>query len=273
VTNIIARAGLLQPAMFYETNGTFEVEFINTPNTDLTLLSAKLEKKANAHDILILEFKGEIRDSALGIASGDPVKFSWNYDDDARTWVGYVHSIEPSSLTSTSLTTVVCVGASYVLKDSTQAVFKNVTADQVVARVASAKGFKVQTQRHPRVFPTISNTGQSDWQLLRRLALQCGFVLITNNTLIKFKSKSQMFKESLRKQLYFRFEDQRAQGMGAAATLINFTAHVSDQAPDVAGANVDRVISGIDEVTGNVIKTTHKAKRDFSGQGVKGAAV
>jgi hypothetical protein len=66
-------------------------------------------------------------------------------------------------------------------------VYKNVTADQVVKEIATKYNFVSYTVPHPRVYPQISQTAHSDWELMIRLAKQCGYTLRALNTELYFE--------------------------------------------------------------------------------------
>jgi phage protein D len=74
------------------------------------------------------------------------------------------------------------------MKQEKQRVFSNVTATDVVKLIAKEYGFKADADAHPRVYPQISQPGISDFQLLARLAQQCGYTMFIDNTTIKFKN-------------------------------------------------------------------------------------
>jgi hypothetical protein len=238
-----------------------EVIFQLNPQFPLTLLNATLTQKFNSHDILVLVYAGKIEDSSSFIGSGDPVSFKYSGGETEVVWVGHVHKIIPDTIESNS-TTVVCVSPTYLLKTTAQKIYKNTTADQVVKKIAAKYGMKAVTQRHPRVFTSIAQAGQSEWQLLRRLAKQTGFALKVEGTTIYFMSKNKLSTASKSKASYF-FKENAAptsrvvQQMGS---IFSFSIEISDEAPDMAGATVDRVVSGLHQTNNTPIATKHSIK-------------
>jgi hypothetical protein len=244
-----------------ERDSSREVIFELNPNFPLTLLSARLEQKFEHHDLLVLKYAGKIEDSSTFIGSGDPVTFNYSGGQAKATWVGYVHKVIPGTIADNS-TTIICASPTYLLKNTKQKIYKNVTADQIVQKIAKQYGMKAVTQRHPRVFSSIGQGGQSDWQLLRRLAKQTGFGLKINGTTIYFMSKNKLATSSKPKSSYF-FKEGAAptsrviQQMG---TIFDFVLHVSDEAPDFIGSTVDRVVSGLHQTNNKPIATKHAIK-------------
>jgi hypothetical protein len=238
-----------------------KVTFQKSPDFPLVLLSAKLTQEMDAHDILVLKFAGKVNEQDSTVVSGDPVTFTWSSGLEQSTFVGYVHSIKPTTLEDND-TEIYCVSPSYLLKNTDQKIYKSVTADTVVSKIAAKYGLKAVTQRHPRVFSSIAQAGQSDWQLLRSLAKQTGFALKTEKTTIYFMSKDKLTSSSKLSAPYFYVEDINPSSTVASqfGTIYSFKPFISDEAPDMFGATVDRVVSGIHQTTDAPISTTHASK-------------
>jgi len=240
----------------------FSVIFPKLKSIELILISAELYQEAEAHDILVLHFKGKPFEDGTIIVSGDPVQFKYSSGASKSVFEGYVHTVDPISTIDTHVTKVICVSASYVLKNSDQVIYKNVTADAVVSKIAKKHSMTTVSQRHPRVQESIVQAGQSDWQLLRRLAMQTGFALRAENTSIIFMSKNKIFESKKKQAAYFKYEDGPTKANRTYGTCFAFTPYISDDAPE-QGSRVDRVITGVSSVTGKVIATTHNIK-DFT---------
>lgn len=242
----------------------YSVEFPKLKSIELILISANLYQEVEAHDVLVLSFKGKPFEDGTIIVSGDPVRFKYSSGSNKSIFEGYVHTVDPVSTIDTHVTKVICVSASYVLKNSDQTIFKNVTADAVVAKIVKKHGMTSVSQRHPRVRETVVQAGQTDWQLLRRLAKQTGFALRAENTSVIFMSKNKIFDSKKKQAPYFKYEDGPTKANRTYGTCFAFNPYVSDEAPE-QGTRVDRVITGLSTATGAVIETTHSIK-DFGSQ-------
>jgi AraC-like DNA-binding protein len=245
-------------------DSSFSVTFPKSPDMDLILIGAELHQNMEEHDRLVLHFKGHPNLKREAIASGDPLQFIFRSGKVSSTWLGYIHHIKQNNTHQGGNTDIICVGASWVLKDTDQKIYKNLTADQVVARIAQKHGMQAITQRHPRLKETIVQAGQSDWQLCRRLAKVTGFALRCENTSILFVSKDKVSQTKRTSAPYFNYVDSQYDGtvpreLRMTGTILNFTPMISDQAPEL-GVRVDRVISGANPVTGTIVKSTHPAK-------------
>ncbi len=235
------------------------VKFPLSPYFSLTFLTAQLEQEFDSHDRLILNFAGKIEDNLNSISSGDPVEFEYAGAGNKTTWVGYVHKVIPSTVMD-NMTKIVCVSPTYLLKTTNQKIYKKVTADQVVEKICKKYGLKAVTQRHPRVFATIGQAGQSDWQLLRRLAKQTGFGLKVKGTTVYFMSKDKLNSASKARAPYFYKEGAAptVRTISVMGTIFDFKPQISDEAPDMIGATVDRVVSGLHQTNNKAITTKHK---------------
>lgn len=260
----------LQRNYVYESTAnysTYKVEFPKTPNLEMLLIGAELYQDMEQHDRLVLHFKGKPSQDETIIKSEDPVKFTFTTNKITQEFVGYVYAIDPKDDLDSNNTDIICISASHVLKNTDQKIYNNVTADQVVKKIAEKAGMKAVTQRHPRVRKTIVQAGQTDWQLLRRLAKQTGFSLRAEGTTIYFVSKNKIYTKSKPSAAYFKYVDSEVGGTSVKynrsyGTIISFKPEISDTAPE-RGAKVDRVITGYNERTGTVIETVHKLK-DFN---------
>jgi hypothetical protein len=239
----------------------FIASFPKAPDMELILIGSELYQNPEEHDRLILHYKGKPATKKNAIISGDPIIFTYRSGKLTSTWNGYVHHVRQDNSFQGGNTDIVCVGASWVLKDTDQKVYKNVTADQVISKIVKKHSMQAVTQRDPRVRSQISQSGQSDWQLCRSLAKQTGFALLAENTTITFVSKNKIYQSKKSSAPYFNYVDNENSAvtpgmLRMTGTILSFEPMISDQAPE-KGARLDRVISGSNTNTGAAIKTTH----------------
>jgi hypothetical protein len=242
-------------------NSDFYVSFPKSPEFPLLIIAAELYQDINQHDRLVLHFKGSPSLESQAVVSGDPVEFTFKSAEIESKFTGYVHTIEQPSGGLSGNTDIICVSATYLLKNADQNIYKNKTADQVVSQIAKQFGMEAITQRHPKVRASIVQAGQSYWSLLRRLANQTGFALKAENTTIFFVSKSKITLSKKTNAPYFNYVNIEDNGVITAAnrisgTILAFEPQVSDSSPE-SGVRVDRVITGVNYANGSIIKVTH----------------
>jgi hypothetical protein len=248
----------------------FSVTFPKAKDLDVQLIGAELYQVGSEHDMLILHFKGNPDPKQNAILSKDPVIFNFRSQKLKSTWNGYVTQVRQTNTVVGGNTDIVCIGPSFYLKETSQKIYKNVTADQVVSRIATKHSMQAVTQRHPRVKASIVQAGQSDWQLLRRLAKSTGFILRCENSSILFVSADKIYKDKKASAPYFYYvgnddnTGSTTKEIRMLGTCFAFKPIVSDSSPDT-GVRVDRVITGMHAQTGSVLSTTHKHKSNVTG--------
>lgn len=245
-------------------DSSFDVEFSQSPNIQFILIGAELYQDPEQHERLVLYFKGNPFTDDTVIVSGDPVKFTYGQGDTSAEFYGYVHTVHQENGPRLNRTTVECVSSSYLMKNTNQKIYKGLTADQIVSKVAATYGFKAITQRHARVRNSIVQSGQSDWQLLRSLAKQTGYALLANNTSITFVSKGKIYADKKDNAPYFNYVNSETTGITNKyerlyGTVVSFNPHISDEAPEMA-TRVDRKLSGRNLNTESLIQATHPYK-------------
>jgi hypothetical protein len=243
-------------------DSSFRVVFPKAPDMDLILISATLSLNIEEHDILVLNFKGHPFNKKEAIVSGDPVKFNFRSKKIKSEWVGYVYKVQQNNTWQGGNTDIICVGASYMLKETDQKIYRNRTSDQCISEIAKKHGFSAITQRHPRQRDSVVQAGQSDWQLCKRLARQTGFAVYSHNTTLFFVSKDKIYSSKKDSAPYFNYISNQNDGavtreMRMTGSIVSFTPHISDNTPE-AGVRVDRVVTGVQANTGKTIKAKHK---------------
>ena len=247
----------------------YSAVFIKSPDMELILIGAELHQDPEEHDRLVLHYKGTPQDKKEALVSGDPVTFTYRSGKLNSTWYGYIHHVRQDNSWQGGNTDIVCVGASWVLKNTDQKVYKNKTSDQVISKIAKKHSMQAVTQRDPRIRDQVVQAGQSDWQLCKSLAKQTGFALLAENTTITFVSKDKIYQSKKMSAPYFNYVNDEIGGvvpreLRMTGTILAFKPIISDQAPEM-GIRMDRVVSGINTKTTSVIKATHLHKAPVKG--------
>jgi phage protein D len=162
------------------------VTFPQAKLNPITVYSFSLSQKRYEHEIATIEFKDWGTEFDV-IAPGEPIIVTITNKVESKTFYGYVHHIEIDRSPGKFFATVTCVGGSFPMKQSRQTVFKDTTADEVIKKIATIHNFVCYAVPYARVYPQISQAGLSDWQLMTRLAKQCGYTLRAENTELYFQ--------------------------------------------------------------------------------------
>lgn len=155
-------------------------------NAPTAIYSARLMQTKYEHELAVIQFKdwGVIYEH---VQPGTPVEINLKYNNNRKKFLGYVHHIKPEKTPGTNFTEVVFIGASFVMKQASQTIYRDITADQIVQRIAKKHGFVAYTVPHNRVYPQVAQAGHTDWEIMVRLAKQCGYSLRTENTELYFQ--------------------------------------------------------------------------------------
>lgn len=229
-----------------------DVNFPESPASPSTIYSAYIYQNRYEHEVAVLHFHdwGVQYDSVL---SGSPAVMKITGSSDSRMFYGYVHHIEVDRTPGEFFTKVVIIGASFVMKQQHQTVYKNITADAVVKKIAKSYGFACSAVPHKRIYPQITQAGHTDWQLLVRLAKQCGYTLRTENTEIYFEPVMYDYTNSRSEAPVFTM---RHEGSPAGSTIYSFKPLVGDALPFQDAMKAAVAVNGVDVNTKTHIKNT-----------------
>ena len=245
-----------------------KVKFIDYPTAPSYVYSATLIQERYKHDFLEILFRDwDVQYEA--VAPGSPVEVTIKSVTDKKKFFGYVHHIEPKKTPGTNFTKVSIIGASFLFKSPSQTTYLNTTADTVIKKIAKAHGFVCYADPHPRVYKQISQAGQSDWELITKLAKQCGYALRAENTEL-------YFHPMLKNYTLFRkeapvFTMRSAQSI-YGTSIYSFEPLIGDTIEYADAKKSAVAVSGVDLETASPIKHTQtkankktrsKSKQDF----------
>ena len=214
------------------------------------------------HELAYLTFN-EWDSSIDYIKPGIPVNFEIKEPNGIKEFYGYVHHVEPHKTPGSDNVTVVVIGASFVFKQAFQSVYTNTSASDLAIAIAKRHNFAYSVTAHPRIYPQISQAGQSDWQLLVRLARQSGYSLRAENTELYFKPLDEdftTFKEEA--QRFYMNDANNPEG----STIYSFNPIISETLgfDDAGGSKSATAVSGIDLINNEKAFLVARQKNDVS---------
>lgn len=183
------------------------------------------------------------------ISAGTPVSIQIKGLGSSRNFHGYVHHITPDLSSSKNYVDVTFIGASYVFKQQSQKVWRNTTADQVIADIAKSNNFSYVSVPHGRVYDQVSQASMSDWELMVRLAKQSGYSLKADNTTLLFQPLTQDFTDLRQEAAYYAMT-----GLNQAATgIYSFKPMIGESIPYADAMKSTVAVTGV----GRDSKNTH----------------
>jgi len=191
------------------------------------------------------------------IRPGTPIEFTVEGDYGTRDYKAYVHHVEPNVTPGTSFTRVHFIGASYYLKQTSQQVYKKLTADQIITKIAKRNNFCYKAEPHPRVYDQVSQAGLTDMQMMTKLAKQCGYSLRVTNSEIHFQPVTKMYDQEKNNAPIFVLRDANDPN---GSTLYSFTPIVGESLDHDGEVKSAAAMSGVDKYTGKIIQLTNQKR-------------
>lgn len=144
------------------------------------------------HDTAIITLRGEHQD-VPELQPGTPVKMQYGWTTVDMAWFyGYVDHVEncydwavPDTSTYED---VVCMGASYALKDPYVGAWTSAQASSLVKQIANKYFLSAVVENDDSTWPRLAAPGDSAWSFLVQLAAKVGYSLACNQTNIRFNS-------------------------------------------------------------------------------------
>lgn len=226
------------------------VELPNSQYQPQRVYSFKLHQDNFMHDYGEIYFRDWAIKPTL-VKPGTLIKINVRGKD----FYGYINDIKNTQENGKNFTKIGFIGASYVMKQSSQQVYTNMTADQVVSIIAKKYNFAYKVTPHPRVYPQIAQAGLTDWELMVNLAKQSGYFLRAENTEIYFQPFNQDFDELHSEALSFQKADG---GFKPVNPIYSFKPVVSETMNNMGFQKASVSIAGIDPVSGKKFKYTQQ---------------
>lgn len=223
-------------------SSTIQVEFPNSPLQPSRVHRAVYRQQNYEHDYATVYFR-DWGLSASQIKAGSLMRIT--IED--KELVGYVHHTKNIQEADKNFTEVAFIGASYVMRQASQKVYLNITADQVVAQIAIKYGFAYKAVPYPRVYPQIAQAGRTDWELMVTLAKQVGYFLRAEGTTLYFQPLLQDFNDLIYEATSFKKSDA---GNRPANPMYSFKALVGETLSHQGADKSATSVAGVDPRTG-----------------------
>lgn len=233
-----------------------KVSFPMTDSSPQYVYSFELTQNRYEHETAKVVFK----DWALNydsITSTSPMIITFSGTTESIVLKGYVDYVRPHITPGENYTEVGFIGASGNMRNQSEEVFKNITADQIVKKIANKYGFASYAVPHPRVYPQVSQAGRSDWQLLVRLAKQNGYTLRARNTELYFQPVLEDYTRYRSEAKYFSLQNPENR---LGTTIYNFDPVIGESIDFKDSFKAAVAVAGVDQYSKSTLKTT-KQKR------------
>ena len=183
--------------------GGFRATFPLTPLEKDTVTFKKLDihQKIREHDTAVIRIASRHLDWFNLLGSGTPVKivyWSSNNRLDRGYFFGYVTHVRLISNEDNKYEReIVCVAASRSLRETSQKTYINKTAAEIAVEIGRMFGFKVIAKQHGLRRATVSQTGETYWEFMNKLAKRSGYILRADGTTMYFMPLSDYTKATI----------------------------------------------------------------------------
>lgn len=167
-----------------------DINITNGEVPDTQIASVELTFSENKHDIATITYSG-FPGIAVTSYRGLPVRILvGNNEANTIEFVGYVAYVEIEANTRMGIVNnsliqmakVVCFGSSYQMKSLRSTTYAKKTLKQLTEVIANKYGFSYSVPNNNYVFPLISQSGISDWELLIKTANKIGYSVVATGT-------------------------------------------------------------------------------------------
>jgi phage protein D len=220
-----------------------------------TIVSVKVMQTESMHDTAIITLRGADT-TAPYLQPGTPVQMQYGWQSVDLDWFyGYVDHIENHYDRAvgelSTLEDVVCLGASYSLKQPFVGAWMNAEASSLVQQIANQYYLSSVIETDDTVWPQLSSPGESAWCFLTQLGTKTGYTLACNKTMLRFMSVD------LSMQNYWQtmpvFQSKKVAPSPANQTLTFFQSLTSESLTASGVTKAVRHISGMDLSTGQIV--------------------
>jgi len=203
----------------------------------------KIVQQEYQHDVAVLSLP-DGSPEAKRFKSGVPITVHWGNDARfSKELNGYVNHHNPvySNVNGPGAVSddIVMAGSSFVFKQESLKVWRNVTVSQVVERVIKDFRFKADVTPHPGIVAMRSPVGQTTWAFLVDQAKSIGYTLVADGTTIRLHPRIVSLDRVAGSLPVFRLSD---------GSLSSFAAQVGVAAPS-GGEKVNRQTFGVNPRT------------------------
>jgi hypothetical protein len=232
---------------------SFKVSYPDFPSLTNTVRSIVIHQEMGKHDIVEIYYPMFSSKFFKLIKTGVPVQITWKTDKAVGKFIGY--TVEVTHQTAQQFmrgVKVVCIGASYPLKERSVKIWKNKTATEIATEIA--KKFKLQPVITPSSirFSQQSLSGHSYWEKLNELALNIGYGVQVIGSELHFHPIDKMINQFMTIIPIMSFQNplEHPVSQYVGPTLELFEPRVGDHNELLDYSRSDIVVGGIDPVTG-----------------------
>ena len=248
----------------------FKVIFPDFPTFKLAPQWFRLTQTQGKQDVIEIFYGSFDNHFQKALKTGVLFKVQWDTKYAKNEWVGYVYNGDSiSQATLKRNATLRGVGASFPLKEGGNQIWKNKTAPEIVQDICKQYKLKTVVDKSNVRFGMQSLVGITKWEKIQELANRIGFQVYVNGTTLYFQRIDKLIDQFMSVIPVFSYNDGTisSEVVLDAQTLDHFTAKIGDLSETGNYVKKDKIIHGINPVTGK--SHSHTAKPTKVGKNVR----
>lgn len=252
----------------YGTN--FEVIFPDFPTFKQVPQWFRLTQEQGKQDVIELSYGSFDPHFQKALKTGVVFKVRWSTDHAKNEWVGYVYNGDDITQATVKRNTLIRgVGASFPLKEGGNKIWKNKTASEIVQEICRENKLKAVVDKSNVRFGMQSLVGLTKWEKIQELANRIGFHAHMDNTTLYFQRIDKLIDQfsSVIPVMSYNDGSVNSEVVFDAQTLDFFKAKIGDINETGSNVKKDKIIHGIDPVTGK--SHTHTSSPTKVGKSVR----
>jgi len=235
-----------------------------------TVTAVKVMMTEGMHDTVVITLLAQATD-APELQPGTPVSMQYGWNPlDIDWFYGYIDHVERNyhiSIPKQSVyEDVVCLGASYALKDPFTGAWAQTQASSLAQQIASGYYLSSLTENDDYVWPQLSNPGSSAWSFLIQLANKNGYSLAVNQTLLRFVSVDAALRAYGPSMPLFKTRNTAARVVQQGIT--SFQAVTGESFTTPGASKAVRTIAGVNPLSGQIVGAINTGTETILGQDV-----
>lgn len=194
--------GSLQRIMVYDIR--VEGEEMNLSTSEIR--KVEVLNNENSHEYALITT--QLTKKQIGAFVNKRISFSYGRRTNSTTFYGYVVAVNPSR--DYQLDTIVdisCIGVTWPMQSGTPRFVQNSTVSSMFASIVTSHGLGAQVYEHPTSWPALSQTEESDWQMLINLANKVGFAVYNYKGIVRLVDPMRVLQEDPVFQQFIKGDD------------------------------------------------------------------
>jgi hypothetical protein len=200
----------------------------------------------NKHDTLIVTIRG-MSPRLLVEMINVPIKATWYVGSTGHTFIGYVYSVNPQTVSKEGLVNnspfqradVVCLGASSAMRGKQTRVWSDVSLNTIVSKIAEDYRISYSVPSVTPTFQRLFQDGKSDWEFLVNTCTDVGLSVTMHGTHLTLWDNVRYLARRSSYHEILSLRTPAARTVDAPGRILDFSASLKTNSGVVA-SGVDR---------------------------------